>query len=167
MDGWIKPTAMLGEKNNTKRMCWKHNFYYKIGCHFLYSVIFAFVNCLKKSSIHFLQSAYTLGLLLQCKHFNVRRLERYLWKLVYATIFFSFFAIYILNFKICISKFWTNQKKNLELGIFKILAEILKKITLNFKSALPVRKLCQGTSATSATPVPDLNEQLAQFTIHW
>lgn len=171
MDGWIKPTAMLGKKNNTKRMCWKHNFYYKIGCHFLYSVIFAFVNCLKKkiSSIHFLQSAYTLGPLLQCKHFNVRRLERYLWKLVYATIFFLFLPSiswtlkYVSqNFELIKKKFRVRHLQNSSLQ-----AEILKKITLNFKSALPVRKLCQGTSATSATPVPDLNEQLAQFTIHW
>lgn len=116
-----------------------------------------------------MQSAYTLGPLLQCKHFNVRRLERYLWKLVYATIFFLFLPSiswtlkYVSqNFELIKKKFRVRHLQNSSLQ-----AEILKKITLNFKSALPVRKLCQGTSATSATPVPDLNEQLAQLIAHW
>lgn len=78
--------------------------------------------------------------------------------------FFSFFAIswtlkYVSqNFELIKKKFRVRHLQNSSLQ-----AEILKKITLNFKSALPVRKLCQGTSATSATPVPDLNEQLAQW----
>lgn len=92
-----------------------------------------------------MQSAYTLGPLLQCKHFNVRRLERYLWKLVYATIFFLFLPSiswtlkYVSqNFELIKKKFRVRHLQNSSLQ-----AEILKKITLNFKSALPVRKLCQ------------------------
>lgn len=115
-------------------------------------VIFAFVNCLKKIWHSF------LAVCIHSRSFAT-----------YATIFFSFFAIYILNFKICISKFWTNPKKFRvrHLQNSSLRAEILKKITLNFKSALPVRKLCRGTSATSATPVPDLNEQWAACSVYY
>lgn len=114
-----------------------------------------------------MQSAYTLGLLLQCKHFNVRRLERYLWKLVYATIFFLFLPSISWTLKYVSQNFELIQKnfRVRHLQNSSLQAEILKKITLNFKSALPVRKLCQGTSATSATPVSWVAP--AQFTIHW
>lgn len=82
-----------------------------------------------------MQSAYTLGPLLQCKHFNVRRLERYLWKLVYATIFFLFLPSiswtlkYLSqNFELIKKKFRVRHLQNSSLQ-----AEILKKNNPKFQ----------------------------------